>query len=495
MACIKDIISELSGRILTSPENSPYLRTVKKSRKNSVIRQLKVEEHAGEGKCLARVDGKVIFIEEVIPGDIVDVQLLRNKKDWAEGRAVFFHAYSPDRIAPFCSHFGTCGGCQWQMLPYPAQLQFKQKQVTDTLQRIGKVRLPAPEPILEAPQDRSYRNKMEYTFANKQYLSAAQLQDPDVSMYAEVAGFHAKGFFDKVVDIQTCHLQAEPTNTIRTLIKNFAIAHHWPFYDIRRHTGVIRNVQIRRCRTGEILVNIILAEDPTDKEALFAALLEKVPQITTLVYTVNTKFNDSLTGLTPVVVHGKGFVIEKLGSFQFKIGPKSFFQTNTAQAERLYQLVSEYAELTGNEILYDLYCGTGSIGIFCSAAVRKIVGIEVIPEAIEDAWANAELNGLTHAQFFTGDVTTVCTDSFIALQGKPDVIITDPPRAGMSEKLIATLLSLKAPRIVYVSCNPSTQARDLNFLGELYDVTRIRPVDMFPHTQHIETIVQLKLKS
>jgi 23S rRNA (uracil1939-C5)-methyltransferase len=242
-------------------------------------------------------------------------------------------------------------------------------------------------------------------------------------------------------------------------------------------------------------VNIIVAEDRPDKEALFAFLLEKVPQITTLLYTLNTKFNDSLTGLTPVVVHGKGYVIEKLGSFQFKIGPKSFFQTNTAQAERLYQLVSEYAELTGTEIIYDLYCGTGSIGIFLSAAAKKIIGIEMIPEAIEDAWANATLNGLTQAQFFTGDVSTVCADSFIAQQGKPDVIITDPPRAGMSEKLITTLLSLKAPLIVYVSCNPATQARDLNLLGELYEITRIRPVDMFPHTQHIETIVQLKLKS
>lgn len=454
-----------------------------------------VQDHAGEGRSLARIDGKVIFIEETVPGDIVDVQVLKSKKDWAEGRPIFFHSYSPDRVNPFCEHFGVCGGCQWQMLPYDKQLFYKQKQVSDTLKRIGKLVLPEQLPIVGAEQQRYYRNKIEYTFGNKRYLTNEQIKDPSIDAMANVAGFHARGFFDKVVDINACHLQAEPTNAIRLAIKKMAEEKGWDFYDIRQHTGFLRTMQIRLCRTGELMVNIVFGrEDETARLALLEHLSASFPSITSLLYTINTKMNDSLYDLSPQVFKGNGWVTETLEDFKFKIGPKSFFQTNTAQAERLYQITREFAELTGTETVYDLYCGTGSIGIFVSKLAARIIGVETVAEAIEDAKINAALNNIQHAQFFAGDVINVCNDEFFAAHGKPDVIITDPPRAGMHEKLVMKILEMRAPRVVYVSCNPATQARDLNLLAEAYEVTRIQPVDMFPHTHHIENVVQLKLR-
>ncbi len=467
-----------------------------RKKKNIVLEKILVEDYAAEGKSLARVDGKVIFIENVVPGDLVDVQLGKNKKDWAEGRPLRFHAYSPNRVVPFCSHFGTCGGCQWQMLPYELQLQYKQRQVRDNLQRIGKVALPEMLPILGAAETRYYRNKMEYTFGNKRFLLKEELADPSVSNDQDVAGFHAKGMFDKLVDIQTCYLQEEPTNALRLAIRNFGKENNYPFYDIRNHTGFLRTMQVRLCTTGELMVNIMFGEeDEPRRKALLDHLLSRFPSITTLLYTINTKWNDSLHDLEPQIYHGKGYVIEKLEDFQFKIGPKSFFQTNTKQGEQLYKVTRDFAELTGTEIVYDLYCGTGSIGIFVSRKARKIIGVELIAAAIDDAKENAALNQLTDTAFFTGDVTEICNDDFFKAQGRPDVIITDPPRAGMHEKLVKKILDMAAPTVVYVSCNPATQARDLNLLDEKYRVTKIQPVDMFPHTLHIENVVQLKLKN
>jgi len=469
---------------------------VSRKKKNIVLEKIRVEDYAAEGKSLARVGGKVIFIENVVPGDVVDIQLGKNKKDWAEGRPLRFHSYSPDRVIPFCSHFGVCGGCQWQMLPYEKQLQYKQRQVRDNLQRIGKVALPEMMPILGAAETRYYRNKMEYTFGNKRFLLKEELTDPSISNDQDVAGFHAKGMFDKLVDIQTCYLQEEPTNAIRLAIKEFAKENKYSFYDIRNHSGFLRTMQVRLCTTGELMVNIMLGEEDESKRiALLDHILQLFPAITTLLYTINTKWNDSLYDLEPVVYHGKGYVIEKLEDFQFKIGPKSFFQTNTRQGEQLYKVTRDFAELTGSEIVYDLYCGTGSIGIFVSKNAKKIVGVEMVTAAIEDAKENAVLNHLADTAFFAGDVIEICNDDFFAEQGKPDVIITDPPRAGMHEKLVRKILDMSAPTVVYVSCNPATQARDLNILDEKYQVTKIQPVDMFPHTLHIENVVQLKIRS
>lgn len=484
-----------------------------------------MEDYAAEGRSLAKIDGKVIFIENVVPGDVVDVRLVKNKKDWAEGIVTCFREYSKERVEPFCPHFGVCGGCQWQMLPYKRQLQYKQKQVEETLKRIGKVVLPPVFSIIGAEETKFYRNKLEYTFCTKEFLPREEFEkmqkqkifsaseagvlmaSPEGGDREGAAGFHAKGVFDKVVDIQTCFLQEEPTNAIRLAIKEFAKANGYSFYDIKAHQGFMRTLLLRICSTGEIMVNMILGpdgdpdKDKEKRERLLDFILEKFPGITTLLYTINTKWNDSLNDLEPVVYHGKGYVIEKMSTgpggedFQFKIGPKSFFQTNTKQAERLYRVTSEFAELKGNETVYDLYCGTGSIGIFLSRQAKKIIGIEMIKAAVADAEENAALNNLTGlAEFYAGDVTDICNDEFFADHGKPDVIISDPPRAGMHEKLVKKILDIAAPVVVYVSCNPATQARDLNGLDEKYSVSKIQPVDMFPHTHHIENVVQLKLK-
>jgi 23S rRNA (uracil1939-C5)-methyltransferase len=528
-----------------------YFCPVRKKKKNIIIEKLLVEDYAAEGKSLGRWQGKVVFVERTVPGDLVDVLLYKNKKDWAEGYPLAFHQVSPVRVMPFCIHFGDCGGCQWQMVPYEEQLQFKQQQVQDALQRIGKMPLPGLMPIIGATQDRYYRNKLEYTFSTYRYIPEVEFRRPgpsipsqregfantqtqlnEASLQKEIfplpesskvpppsaakglptaqpggfrgagaIGFHAKGLFDKVVDVTHCHLQAEPSNFIREMIREYAYAHDLSFYDVRQHTGYLRNVQLRICKTGEVMVNVIVAEDDKKKtEQLLQYLQERSPSVTTLLYTLNTKKNDSLHDLEPVVFSGKGYVIEKLSAgsggedFQFKIGPKSFFQTNTWQGEQLYKVARDFAELTGKEIVYDLYCGTGSIGIFVSKKAKKIIGVEMVASAIEDAKENAAMNNLTSAEFYAGDVIDICNDEFFETHGKPDVIITDPPRAGMHEKLLKKILDIAAPVVVYVSCNPATQARDLNRLDEKYAVTKIQPVDMFPHTQHIENVVQLKLK-
>ena len=468
---------------------------MRKKNKNIVLQEVLVEDYAAEGKSLARVDGKVIFLENAVPGDVVDVKLFKNKKDWAEGFVTGWRKYSDDRITPFCSHFGVCGGCRWQMLPYEKQLQYKQQQVVDVLTRIGKVELPPIPQILGAEDSQHYRNKMEYTFSSRRFLLPSELNNPDITPDMPVAGFHAKGIFDKVVNIDTCYLQAEPTNQLRHAVSDFAKAAGYPFYDIKSHQGWLRTMQLRICTTGEIMANVVIGyEDKEAWTALQTHILKQFPQLTTLLYTVNPKWNDSISDLNPQVVHGKGYVIERLEDFSFKVGPKSFFQTNTRQGERLYQVTREFAELTGTETVYDLYCGTGSIGIFLSRKAARIVGVEVIAEAIDDAKENAGLNGIHHARFFAGDVTDICNDAFFEAEGRPDVIITDPPRAGMHADLVKKILEIEAPVVVYVSCNPATQARDLHLLDEKYVVTKVQPVDMFPHTHHIENIVQLKLR-
>ena len=482
--------------------------------------------YAAEGKSLARQDGKVIFIEGAVPGDVVDVFVSTNKKDYGEGRATHFHEYSTERTAPFCQHFGTCGGCKWQMLPYQKQLEYKQQEVAQNFRRIGKVELPEMMTIVGADNSIHYRNKLEFTFSNKRYLTAEEIKtlpppahllkkgaeneiDPsqiDANQDIEskninnnngggALGFHVPRIFDKIIEIQECFLMDDVNNKIRNCIRSFALENNYSYYDIKQHTGWLRNIIIRYCHTGELMVNICLGyEEESATKKLLDFLLQQVPSITTLLYTINTKWNDTIYDLHPVVYHGKGFVIEKLESFSFKIGPKSFFQTNTLQAEKLYSITRDFASLSGNEIVYDLYCGTGSIGIFVSKLAKKIIGVEVISEAIEDAKINAALNNIEHAEFFAGDVIKICDDDFFAKHGKPDVIITDPPRAGMHEKLVIKLLEIAAPKIVYVSCNTATQARDLGLLSEKYSVEKIQPVDMFPHTHHIECVVLLKLK-
>ncbi|MSP08210.1 MAG: 23S rRNA (uracil(1939)-C(5))-methyltransferase RlmD [Chitinophagaceae bacterium] len=471
---------------------------VRKKKEAPLLENVLIEDYAAEGKSLARVNGKVIFVEGAVPGDVVDVQLQKNKADWGEGFVKKYHTYSPIRVQPFCAHFGVCGGCQWQMLPYDQQLVYKHKQVFDNLTRIAKIPLPPIPPILGAKETQGYRNKVEYTFATEKFIPFEEFKamkaaglEPVKSIGA--GGFHARGFFEKVVEIDTCYLQSEPTNEIRKTAVQFAIENEMPFYNIKQHQGWLRNMFIRNTTKGEWMVNIILGYDGGEKrEALLNLFLKKFPQITTLLYTINEKRNDSMQDLVPQVYYGNGYITESLENFDFKISPKSFFQTNSKQAESLYQVTRSFAELTGKEVVYDLYCGTGSIGIFCSQHAKKIIGVEVVADAIEDAKENARINNLTQTAFFAGDVIDICDDAFFDTHGKPDVIITDPPRAGMHDKLVKKLLEIQAPLIVYVSCNPATQARDLSLLGEKYTVTKIQPVDMFPHTLHIENVVQLK---
>jgi len=470
-------------------------------KKNPVILEnVLVEDYAAEGKSLARTNGKVVFIENTVPGDVVDVYLFKNKKDWAAGWPMYFKEYSASRVEPFCSHFGVCGGCQWQMLPYEQQLMYKQKQVSDNLKRIGKVTLPEISPIIGCDDIKHYRNKLEYTFSAKKFIPDEEFRklkaanaDIDAAGLQDVAGFHAKGVYNKVVEIDVCHLQPEPSNELRKAIVAYATENKLSFYNINEHRGFLRNMQLRMATTGEIMLNIIFGyEDEPMQKKLLDHVLKQFPAVTTLLYTINPKMNDTLNGVEPVTYYGKGYIVEKLESFQFKISPKSFFQTNTKQAENLYRITRDFAELDGRQIIYDLYCGTGSIGIFVSNLAKKVIGVEMVEGAVKDARENAILNNIQHASFFCGDVTKICDDDFFLMGGRPDVVITDPPRAGMHEKLVEKIQQIGAPIIVYVSCNPATQARDLSLLDEKYGVEKIQPVDMFPHTHHIENVVQLK---
>jgi 23S rRNA (uracil1939-C5)-methyltransferase len=466
--------------------------------KKSVLQNLPVTDYAAEGKAVARINGKVVFVEGAVPGDIADVLVTKNKKDWAEGKAIRFEKYSEDRIQPFCIHFGVCGGCKWQMLPYQKQLEYKQQEAEQNLRRIGKVEIPEILPIIGADETVYYRNKLEFTFSNRRYLLPEEIKTLPVHRSESLGGalgYHAPNIFDKVIDIRECHLMDCINNTIRNLIRTYAIENNLSYYDIKNHTGWLRNIIVRYTTTQQLMVNIVIGYDDAGSiKKLAGYLLKQVPEITTLLYTVNSKWNDSIYDLAPQLNYGNGFIIEELRNHKFKISPKSFFQTNTKQAIKLYDVAGSFANLTGNEIVYDLYCGTGSIGIYLSKRAKKIIGVDVIDEAIKDAKENAVINNITHAHFFTGDVIDICTDEFFILNGKPDVVILDPPRAGITPKLVQKLLNIAAQKIVYVSCNVATQARDINLLSDKYHILRAQPVDMFPHTHHIECVVLLQLK-
>ncbi|MBS1615083.1 MAG: 23S rRNA (uracil(1939)-C(5))-methyltransferase RlmD [Bacteroidetes bacterium] len=473
-----------------------------RKKKNRLVEfeDIQVTAYAAEGKSLGHLpDGRIAFIEGAVPGDTVKLRLNRNKKSFVEGKAIAITIESPDRVQPFCPHFGTCGGCKWQMLPYEKQVQYKQQQVQDQLSRISGIRLPEFSPIIAAPPEgtRYYRNKLEFTFSATRYFTAQEIAAaPEGSLQPEPAlGFHAPGLFDKVVPIHTCFLQPEPTNILLKVLREYSASRQLSYYNFRLQEGWLRNAIIRVARSGEVMLNIVFQhENETERIALLHHLLREIPGITTLLYTINGKVNDTLYDLPVHTFFGPGYIRETLEDFEFRISPKSFFQTNTFQAEKLYQVVREFAGMKGDEILYDLYCGTGSIGIFCSKNARMVIGIEAVADAVKDAQQNAQLNGLQHCQFFTGDVSAICNDDFFKAHGRPDVLITDPPRAGMHAQLVETLLRIRAPRLVYVSCNPATQARDLALLDEAYEVQALQPVDMFPHTQHIENVALLTLR-
>lgn len=470
----------------------------KKKIKNLPIPDIEITNYAAEGKSIGQLpDGKKVFVEGAIPGDIATILLRKNKSSFAEGRALEITTFSKDRITPFCPHFGICGGCKWQMLPYHRQLEYKQQQVADQLRRISGIPLPDIGSIVGAEETRFYRNKLEFTFSATRYFTNEEIQKAGENVLDQepALGFHAPGLFDKVVAIDQCFLQAEPTNILLKMLREYSTKNGADYYHFRTQKGWLRNVIIRVARTGEVLVNIIFHyEDESRRIALLEQVLKDVPGITTLMYTINGKQNDTIYDLPVHSFFGPGFIHEKLDGFTFKISPKSFFQTNTAQAEKLYRITRDFADFQGNEILYDLYCGTGSIGIFCSKNVQKVVGIEAVAEAIEDAKINAAANGLEQCEFYAGDVIKVCNDQFFEKHGRPDVIITDPPRAGMHQALVEMLLKVRAPKIVYVSCNPATQARDLALLHLAYDVVALQPVDMFPHTHHIENVALLRLR-
>ena len=470
----------------------------RKKKKQAPLLNVTIDAYAAEGKSIAHLpDGKVLFVMGVIPGDIINAINIKDKKSWAEGKVTELVTPSPLRVTPFCQHFGVCGGCKWQMLPYELQLKYKQQQVEDQLKRIGHVSLPVMQTILGSQTDKYYRNKLEFTFSSQRYRTFEEIENRTEKFEPEPAfGFHAPGLFDKVVEIHTCYLQPEPTNLLLSVVRKYTQENQLAYYDFKGQQGWLRNLIIRVATTGQVLINVIFQHEETEaRKGLLDHIYANIPGITSLNYTINPKVNDTIYDQEVICYKGASFIEERLENYIFKISPKSFFQTNTRQAEVLYGVAREFAGLTGKEILYDLYCGTGSIGIFCSAMAKNVIGIELVEDAIKDARENANRNDILHCEFFVGDVTTICTDAFFEVHGKPDVIITDPPRAGMTEKLIQQLLKMRAPKVVYVSCNPATQARDLQLLDAAYEITRLQPVDMFPHTHHIENVALLELRA
>ena len=445
---------------------------------------------------MAKVNELVIFVPYVVPGDVVDLQVKRKKNHYAEAVAVKFHEKSPLRTEPFCSHFGVCGGCKWQCLSYEEQLKYKQKQVFDNLTRIGKVELPEFRPILGSGKTRFYRNKLEFTFSNKRWLTEEEVKQDVKYDQMNAVGFHIPGAFDKVLAIDKCWLQDDISNQIRNAVRDYAYAHNFPFFNLRTQEGLLRNIMIRTSSTGELMV--VLQCKVTDDEGrrkmeeILQFMADSFPQITSLMYVINNKCNDTIGDLDVEVFKGNDHIFEEMEGLRFKVGPKSFYQTNSEQAYNLYKVAREFAGLTGNELVYDLYTGTGTIANFVARKARKVVGIEYVPEAIEDAKVNSALNGIDNTLFYAGDMKDILTNDFIAEHGRPDVIITDPPRAGMHNDVIDVILAAEPKRIVYVSCNPVTQARDLQLLDGKYKVTAVQPVDMFPHTHHVENVVQLE---
>ena len=464
----------------------------KKKEKSFVLEQVRIEDFAAEGKCLARHEGVVVFVEGVVaPGDLVDLRVMRKKKNFMEAVAIRIHEHSPMRVEAFCEHFGTCGGCKWQHIRYEEQLQYKQQQVVDSLERIAKVKLPEISPILPSARTRYYRNKLEFTFSPVRWLTAEEIQSED-ELERRALGFHIPKRFDKILDIRRCYLQPDPSNDIRLAVKEFAFQHDLSFFDNVKFHGFLRNLIIRTASTGELMVIVqYYYEDPAANEHLLTHLRDTFPQITSLQYVVNGKGNDTFHDLDVITFHGKSYITERMEDLEFRIGPKSFYQTNGEQAYELYKIARDFAAIQAHETVYDLYTGTGTIANFVARQARKVVGLEYVPMAIEDAKANARLNGIEHASFFAGDIRTLLTEEFLRENGRPDVIITDPPRAGMDEAVTRMLLRANPERIVYVSCNPATQARDLALLDEQYELKAVQPVDMFPHTHHVENVVLL----
>lgn len=469
-------------------------------RRNKVLpllEDIEITGVANEGKAIAKVNDMVVFTQFVVPGDVVDLQITRKKNSYMEGRVVKIKKFSDRRCEAFCSHYGVCGGCKWQILPYEDQLKAKQDQVYNNLLRIGKVELPEISPILGSKNIIRYRNKLEFTFSNKKWLTYEQVasgmsfENEDMN----ALGFHIPGMFDKVLDIDKCYLQDEICDEIRDCIKSYVKEHDLPFFDLRNKDGFLRTIVVRTASTGEIMLTVVFfKEDKEAREGLLNHLVETFPQITSLIYVINGKCNDTITDQETIVFKGRDHIFEEMEGLKFKIGPKSFYQTNSPQAYELYKVARDFAKLTGEELVYDLYTGTGTIACFVARQAKKVVGIEYVPEAIEDAKVNADNNNIDNTLFYAGDMKNILTDAFVAQHGRPDVIITDPPRDGMHPDVVETILKAEPKRIVYVSCNPATQARDLNLLDAKYRVTAIQPVDMFPHTHHVENVVALELK-
>ncbi|MCK5367552.1 MAG: 23S rRNA (uracil(1939)-C(5))-methyltransferase RlmD [Cyclobacteriaceae bacterium] len=460
--------------------------------KNKLFENVLIETVAAEGKCIARIDGQAVFVGGVAPDDVVDLKIIRKKKSYLEGKAVKFHEYSKQRTEPFCEHFGLCGGCKWQHLSYQHQVAAKRQQIIDNFERIGKFNFPEINPIITSEDTKFYRNKLEFTFSNKRWLSHEEVKS-EVIIDRSGLGFHIPKQFDKIVDIKNCYLQKEPSNEIRNAIRDFAISNQLSFYNISEFRGLLRNLVIRTSSTGQLMVILQFGEkDQEGTNRIMEFILKTFPQIDSLYYVINLKKNETFHDQELILYAGKPFIEEKIGELIFKIGPKSFFQTNTEQAQKLYAKAMEMAKLQGDEIVYDLYTGTGTIANYVAKNVHKVVGIETIKEAIDDARENANLNNISNCSFITGDIKDTLTKEFIEQNGNPDVIITDPPRAGMHIDVVETILQAKPNRIIYISCNPATQARDLARLTDEYEIEEIQPFDMFPHTHHLENIASLK---
>lgn len=461
-----------------------------------VLENVEIEAVAAEGKALAHVDGAVVFVQFAVPGDIVDIKVTKKKKNYMEGYILRLVQPSKDRLEPFCSHFGLCGGCKWQPLPYPMQLQAKQQQVYDQLVRIGHLDVPEIQPIIGSDRTEFYRNKLEFTFSRRRWILEGENPDELSDTEKLGLGFHVGRFFDKVLDIDRCYLQSSPSNEIRKFIKTYAIEHGLSFFDIRNHEGFLRTMVVRTTEKGDVmLILCFYYDEPEARVALLDAVSEAFPQIVSLYYVINSKANDSISDQQCILYRGDEAIYEQMDGLRFKIGPKSFYQTNTLQAYKLYSAARSFASLTGTETVYDLYTGTGTIAQFVSSKAAKVIGIEYVPEAIEDAKVNAANNAITNCEFFAGDMKDVLTESFIATHGRPDVIILDPPRAGIHPDVAKVILEAAPERMVYVSCNPASQARDLAIFSEKYRITAVQPVDMFPQTHHVENVVSLVRKS
>jgi len=461
-----------------------------------LLEKVRMTDIGAEGNAIARIDNQVVFVPMLIPGDVVDIRVRKKRRKYLEGSVVRFHEYSPDRISPRCVHFGVCGGCKWQHLPYDKQLFWKEKQVKDNLTRIGKLDIPEMDPVIGSSEIFLYRNKLEYTFSDKRWLTREEMISDNDNLNEDALGFHIPGLFDKVLDIRECHLQPEPSNAIRDAVRRYAHRKSLAFFNLRQQTGFLRNLIIRNTTSGKVMVIVVFYLDEKERiNGLMDFLSAEFPQISSLFYIINTKQNDSLADQVPLLYKGDDHLLEEMGGLRFRIGPKSFYQTNTKQAIRLYGIAKEFAGLTGTEVVYDLYTGTGTIANFVADSARKVIGIEYIDDAVKDAIINSGINGIKNTQFFAGDIRSLLSEKFILENVRPDVIITDPPRAGMHEDVVMQIISASPGRIVYISCNPATQARDISLMSGHYTVTRVQPVDMFPHTHHIENIILLEKKT